>query len=845
MSQFFRGKLVNLGGTTDFSSFHLKKTLLTRLTLSGMAARFVEWDIADNEQGNGGSMLPEHYSGERPSRIRQPRWREVWQIPLFLLGLVSCTAAWWWSPVFWPDHQAARARYQQILDALDQQNLEAARALFASLNQGKYPFKDYEIAYLEGNLYLAEAQQLAPLSVASPLAREAYLKAQVAFDKVIQAQLKDPPVRLHYQMALARLGTQPLDASSLIALEQTLESNRQDRLAGYSLLTDLRLKLQPPDDLGALRTLDLYLNMTERSQQHPQRILKAEILARLERWAEIPKTLTPIPQEATEYWKAIHWQALAAYHLKQWGEAVRLWNTLPPRDLTPQALLAFGHSQQQLKNLPEAQRLWERVWREYLSSPEALVAQSRLAELAMEQQRWHDAVRSLVTLLSAKKTLIASDSQFTPARLEVQVTQLANKLIQLRRWDDLRLLGDTAAPWSFQGKSDDWLSQAWHALAQSQPKDSPLPVPSAKAYSLAAEYAWKAAQQVPKPEKARLLWQSGQDALQAKSWQLAQRALGELLSLNPAQPPKPLILLALADALQEQKQWLFAADRLREALQSPGNHEAAIRLKLAQLLFLDDRQSEEAGKQLELAAGLVSRPESGPEARTACHQLATYLYNAVFVRRNVPALRAIQACERALQVAVPHPEAAQTRYMLAELLLAEGRPNAEIQLNAQEAVLRRQAEQLWQACKYFQIAADELARPEVPFATISQRDVFIRYARFGQAECWMNLGVIKPLAPAEVPSSDVCWQKAADLYESLISHSAHRVETLHAYLLLSKCYEKRGQFREMRETLEDARDQLKKLSDDELALPSRFSALKRSQWESLLLGASLTDRGQP
>lgn len=790
-------------------------------------------------------MLPGHHSGERPSRTRQPRWREVWQIPLFLLGLTCCISAWWWSPVFWPDHQAARARYQQVLDAIDQHNLEAAKQLITELKQGSYPFLEHEFAYLEGNLYLAEAQQLAPITSASPLSRDAYLKAQIAFDKVLKVQLKDPPVRLHYQMTLARLGTQPLDSSLLTALEQTLENNRQDRVAGYLLLTQLRLKLQPSDDLGALRTLDLYINMTEKAQQYPQRLLKAEILARLERWAEIPKSLAPIPPEATEYWQAVHWQALAVYHLKQWGEAARLWGMLPPRNLTPQALLAYGDCQQQLKNLPEAQRLWERVWREYLPTPEALLAQSRLAELALEQQRWHDAVRSLVTLLSAKKTLIASDSQFTPARLEEQVTQLAGKLIQLRRWDDLRMLGEAAAAWSFKGKSDDWLSQAWHALAQSQPQDGPLPIPSAKAYSLAAEFAWKAAQQSPKSDKARLLWQSGQDALQAKSWQLAQRALGELLSLNSAEPARPLILLGLAEALQQQRQLVFAADRLREALQSPGHHEAAIRFRLAQLLFLDDRHSEEAGKQLELAAGLVSRPDSGPEARTACHQYATYLYNAVIIHRNIPALRAIQACERALQVAVPHSEAAQTRYMLAELLLAEGRPSADLQMNLQEPLLRRQADQLWQACKNFQIAAEELGKKEVQFTSMSQRENFIRYARFGEAECWMNLGVLKPLAPAEVPASEICWQKAADIYESLIGHSTHRVETLHAYLLLSKSYGKRGQFREMRETLEDAREQLKKLSDEELALPSRFTPLKRSEWESLLVGTSLTDRGQP
>ena len=151
---------------------------------------------------------------------------------------------------------------------------------------------------------------------------------------------------------------------------------------------------------------------------------------------------------------------------------------------------------------------------------------------------------------------------------------------------------------------------------------------------------------------------------------------------------------------------------------------------------------------------------------------------------------------------------------------------------------------VWEACQQFQTALEELRKPETVIFTSEKKSAFEGYARFGQARCWYALGKLRAFAPPVVPSADVCWQRAADLYSSIATTSTNRVESLQAYWRLSRCYQKRGQFAEMNETLNDALQQLKEMKDAELAESKRFEALKRSEWESLLRTSDV-DRGQP
>ncbi|HMO36736.1 MAG TPA: hypothetical protein PKA06_11895, partial [Gemmatales bacterium] len=368
-----------------------------------------------------------------------------------------------------------------------------------------------------------------------------------------------------------------------------------------------------------------------------------------------------------------------------------------------------------------------------------------------------------------------------------------------------------------------------------------------KAYAQAAEFAWKAAQQYQGAEKKALLLLAGQDALQANNYQQAQQAFAELLTMPLDSRQKPQVLIGLAESLILQKQYRFAVDRLREALVIPGNHEAAARLQLARVLLLLDKNDVEAGKQLEQAAALVIRPESGDEARTACHQWAAYLSSEYFDKPTPQNLRAARgACEKALQFAEMHRFAAQTRYLLAELLLAESKPLVEQVASIGFDLLQEKQQELWKACQFFQQAAEELKQPAAMVMSNEHKDAFIRRALFGQAECWFYLGSVRPILVTNIPSAEVCWQRAAELYQAQVESSSNRVERLYAYWRLSQCQEKRGLFAEMKETLNDAYQQLQSMSDAELELASsRVTRLTRSQWEAYLRPRHLTDRGQP
>lgn len=779
---------------------------------------------------------------------RSPRWAELWQIPFFCIGLACSLASLWFYIAPSTSGQQLFAQYEAALDNLNHADADAIRTLLQNIKASSQAgeLREADTSYLNGCILLAEALKRYPLPSSSQDAFDTYARARTLFEQLLKSAIPYQSSRLAYRYALAQTGSEPLSIKNLDAVEQSLDADFADREKGYQLLTQLRLKLPAPDYPGALRSVDLLLSMIELKQQWPHRLQKAEILFHLQRWAEITRTTSGILPEAPEFPAATQWQAYAAYQQKHWGEAARLWSLVAPRELGPRALLFYGQCQLQLKNTFEAKRLWERLWLEHLQSPEAIPAQLHLAELAVEQARWHDAVVSVLAVLNTQDPGKVSAMYLSQDELKEKVKNVADRLIQLGRWDDLQQLATASTRWPFAGLADAWLSQSWHALAEPVAGTTNTSAHSSKAYLLASEHAWKAAQQLPTKEKQSLLLQSGQDALKARAYQQAMKALGELLSINPEPDIKPLVLIGLAEALQEQKQYLLAAGRLRDALEIPGNHEAQTRLRLAQLLLLEDAHSQEAGRQLELAAALASRPQSTPEARTACHRWAAYLYNVVIEAKVAGSLQAIQACEKALKHASPHPEAAQTRYLLAELLLAESRPQTAIILaHADDLVLRKQAEQLWQACQYFQTAIEDFKQPETIIYSAQKKEYFIRLARFGLAECWYSLGQLKDFAPASVPSADVCWQRAAEVYHLLSSSNTNRIDAIHAYLRLSWCQQKRGLFAEMRETLNDARQQLSEMKDDELTMSSRFETRNRSQWEIILKQSLDADRGQP
>jgi tetratricopeptide (TPR) repeat protein len=777
-----------------------------------------------------------------PSRAAY--WRDVWQIPCFLLGLacLACSLWYYFGPASYGT--SPRARYQSVLDALDSGNLDLARGLYQTQQASIRTLGDGDIAYLEGSMLLADARKLWPLPLKAGDGRDLYARAKAALIKAQQHKLNNS--RLFYRLSLADIGATAITPQTLDALEQSLDINTADRPEGWRLLVQLRQNLQPTDVSGAMRAVDLLLGITPAEQQSELRLKKAILLAQLERWTDIPRTLAGLSHDAAEYPQALQWQARAAYELKQWGEAARLWALVPPREMTANSLYFAGYCQQQLHNTNEARKLWERVWREHLATNEAIAAQAALAEMAMEQARWHDAIRAMTTLLASRKPTTGLHGLLTVQGLHEKTAELAEKMISLRRWEDLRMLGEAAIPWEFAGKPYDWLSLAWHELAEPVAGSKETLPAATKAYAQAADYAWRAAQLMPLEDKPRLLLLSGQDAIKAKSFQLAQKALGELLALGPRDDLKPRVLLGLAETLTEQKQFTLAAERLREAILIPGSHEATARLRLAHLLILDDKLSPEAGKQLSAAAALAIQPNSGPDARTACHRWAAYQCDLVYHKKSNQLLEAIDACDRALRLATPHPEAAQTRYLLAELLLADARPSSvEIQAQSQPELLKKQAEQLWQACQHFQQAAEELRSPDVIIKSTQTPDAHIRYARFGQADCWVLLGQLRPFAPSGTPNADTCWQKAGDIYRVLSEQKNHRVDALWAHVLLSECLEKRGQPREMEESLRNAEQLLQQMTDEELKSRTRLDPLARSQWEAMLHRRLTLARGLP
>ncbi|MFT3879411.1 MAG: hypothetical protein QM703_07105 [Gemmatales bacterium] len=202
-------------------------------------------------------MLPARVPAERPrlKRVaRLPRWAELWQIPLFCLGLGSCTTVFGLHAAYAQRGGSVSTQYHAALDALDQHQVDVAAHIYQTMHDNMHssPLRSVELDYLKGSILLAQAMKQCPIPASTAVDLEAYTRARLVLERIIQSQEKLSEPRLYYRLALATLGSEPLSKKNLDTLEQTLESDFVDRLEGYQLLTQLRTHMNPRDDSGAL-----------------------------------------------------------------------------------------------------------------------------------------------------------------------------------------------------------------------------------------------------------------------------------------------------------------------------------------------------------------------------------------------------------------------------------------------------------------------------------------------------------------------------------------------------------------------------------------------------------------
>jgi tetratricopeptide (TPR) repeat protein len=775
------------------------------------------------------ASAPDRVPGRRGA---VPGWAELWQVPLFCLGVAALVTVLSFRPAEGDQGLPGRDPFEQMQAALDRGDVTGARRLLHRLvtNPAEARLTPEELKYLRGSVLLAEATKLHPLPCTKEEGHLLY-RAAAAELQTVQAQgVKHLSPRLGFRLAVAKAGSTTIDTGLVQAIEQSLETNFTDRGAGYELVAALRVHLTPPDYMGAIRAIDQLLVKPHVTSLSALRLQKVKFLTQLKKWPEVDKAAAGIPGDAAEYAQALQLRAQAAYHLGLWGEAVNLFSQVPPRQMTPASLLFQGLSLQRLKKTPEAVRVWGQLWREHHQSPETVRARVSYAEILFDQSNWAETVACLEQVLREQKPEALENAYLTRDELQKLVVKVGERLIHLVRWPDLVKLAEAARPWRLDGKPELWLAWAWHAQAQT----GTASLAPEQAYARAAEHAVRAAAHLSGAEKEALLMLAGQDALKAKAPQQAQRALGELLALNPDPNLKPLVMIELAEALFHLKQVGFACDRLREASRLPGPHEARARLRLAEILIAEKRYPE-AALELEPAAALVTRPGAGKEAMSAAHRWALFLYHDVVVQRAPKLLQAIDAGEKALVYAASDPQATQTRYLLGLLLLQLVDPHrlsADV-LRTEKTALEQRAARLWQAHQLFQATAEELAKSEVLTPQLDKTEAH-RGARLRQADCLYYLGVLRGDIQSDVvPQRDVCYREAARLYQAMAHELDHSTEGLYALLFLAKCQKNTAKFIEARETLRNALELLDRLSDTDLAR-SVYGLRTREAWRQLL-----------
>jgi tetratricopeptide (TPR) repeat protein len=761
-------------------------------------------------------------------RSAVPSWRELWQVPLFCIGVLSLVLVWTFRPAHARTMPAARAAYEKACLALDLDDLPSAERWLqnAELSSSDNSVTPYQLEFLRASTHLAQLRQHSQLLAIKPSEKQEYAQIRQKLEAITNAVSPQERPHLNYLLLVVKLATDGLDAKTLDQIEQLLDTDFIDRRDGYQLLSQSRLQARPPDLLGALRAIDRLLATPELMRPNAARLEKAKVLAQLEKWNDVIKVCHSIPVDAEEYATALQVRALAHFHLQQWSEAEHAWRLVKESLQTPSMLLHYGLSLQQLKNRTEAAKSWERLRITFPSAPETVKATLCLSQLSAGQGRWPDAVSYLVTVLRSQPPQTFQNPYASRDEIWQQVAECAESLIKLHRWEDVLVLAEPALAWSQKGLAESWLAQAWHNLAEADRNTAA--VSKKEAYRLAAEFAWRAAKTPQVEAKEKWLELSGADALRIEKYDLAQRAYGEWLTVPPAPANRSAVLIGLADALKFQKQLDDARDRLREACKIPGEHEASAHLRLFHVFDLQ-KQRDDAEHELEEAAKLVTGPNHHPDAEEAAHLRMLYLYKCWVIDRK-EVLRVVQAGEMALQYADKHPQAARTRYLLAEVL----KYNAMQQLDEANTFpagafpLGKTAEQFLRALKYFQAAAHDFAQPDVAQIDVDAGTNMLRSVRLGQAESLYFLGVLARHVTSEPIKADACWLQAEQIFREIGAQSSSKVEVLYSRYWTAQCQSKRGLFGEMYETIRSGIQLLDEMTDSDF----QQSPLIRPPWRS-------------
>ncbi len=749
-----------------------------------------------------------------PDSTRRPGWRQLWQLPAFLVGLLAFVislAVWFVAP---PRPEIALERsIASAWSALDSGDLSQAERLYqvaielAEAVPDRDRF-DGDLKMLRGILLFRQAQQ-------APDAQKAELFRESLTELAGAKQCGVPPSRekmLRYLVAVAQHATGGDPALTAKEIEAVLDALPEERVVGYKLLMQLHLERNPPDLNAALRASERLLAQAALTNPNPVRLKRGQLLLQKGDIEEARIVLGRIPPSAPEYPQARHLMAWSFCEHGQWQAALDLWEpllngTYEIRPVLPQALFGLGACYLALGRPSEAQAIWQRLEREFPRSPETRAAVFKLALLHAQAGQYADALSqfqiALDSLASDWKGPYADAQQwrqeiealwsawqqaghFEPAAELASAYQRIAPLgeAQRRRGRSLRELGLRLlreAERETGSKREELLVSGRHRLSQS------------------AECFLEAVRELNgEGDSGELLWLAADGFLQARQLEQAESVLKLGLRGTFAAPRRADAQLALGETYLARGKRELAARLLRQAAGQLGPHQMKAKYLLA-LVLIDFGEYEEAEAHLK---EVVAQPALGPSADL--QRLAGFALVHVLFRRDAYA-EAADYLEKALSGEIK-PQMTATRYWLAEAHRRAARLEAR-SLDASDNPAAREfyrklrQERLQKAVEQFEIVLTDLDAARRRGELAPEELVRWRESRVGRAECLLLLGQLD--------------DALSDL-QQFVEQEPPSVSTLTAAMYLTQGHLARRQWEPARTAAARGRRILDSLSEEEL-----------------------------
>jgi tetratricopeptide (TPR) repeat protein len=765
--------------------------------------------------------------------------RQLWQVPTFLAGLLAIVGVYLARPL-WHDTDAQLlerdlAQARKLLERPDAplgRVLELATRALERADQ--FPQRAGEAHFLLGSASLRRARDNSPA------------EWDTACSHLLQAEALGVPdadrPHLAYRLGKVLYHTGADPQRVIDYLVASVEDAADDPAEGYAMLAQAYLRLPQPNLQAALEANQKLLDLPTLNDEilAPARLLRGELLLRLEQPAEAQKVLQRIRPSSPPavYYRARFLLAGSCQRAEQWEEAAQLWQEVlercqEPADQKARILYDVGLCYQHVGRNADADRVWKEAALAHagdLSRAAALrLARLRLhgAEPAMALEAFEWGLGDLLRpqdfganawfdVDEARRLCAKGCQTLTKAGAFAQAQKLAE------------LYQKVALPGAAQGllaeAADGWA----HALQEeaqravtpeaAQPLEAAARVQFAKA---GAAYEATAAAATDPAQRADRLWQSAERYRLGQDHAHTVSVLERFLKL----PVSPERLgegwYRRAEAHQALHEELAAQEAYRHCIEYPGAfaYRARFELASAQMARGDLEEAERALKHnLEL---MHLSPDN------EAHEKTLFAYGGLLARQHnyqPAALRLEEALERypgSKSATAARRQLSDCYYALAErerqyLQYGHSAPNAQLH--------HRDQHRLWleKAAASYQKLEDDLLAQQATRPLTAAEETLLREASFAVGECRYNLGSRN-------------YEEAIRVFETLADRYRKRVEGLNALRWIVCCYWAQNRPEQARATLDRIRAALKDM--DDRAFDGPPGTLTRPQLEDWLRGA--------